>query len=438
MKLSKTIMVVLICLYLCIYVPPVASAEETSQYDGTTAQVNSFPSYYNVYENGRLPAVRNQEPYDTCWAYGTIAAVEADLIHDGNASTDIDLSELHLVYFNYHDFYDEKGCNSGDHINPSKDDYLNTGGYLGHAAMTLANMLGPVWEDDAPYSQAASYAPDSVNGRTGVFQITGAYMMDIYDRDAVKAAILDHGAVSAAYRSDVDYYSETYNSFYYPDATSCNHVITLVGWDDEFSQDHFVRGTPEGNGAWLVRNSFGVNGYGYNGYFWISYYDKSFEQTAYAYDVQGWRYDHCYAYDNCPSTGYWYYYNCNSASQIFRVDGGEQVEAIGFYTEYPQVDLLFTLSCGDQTTAMEATVDYPGFYVFPLPESFPIRTTAEVTVDCTFINTTDSEHFFYTEYDGSYHEIIFTPSCESGGLSINDNIISYDGRVKLFTNDMSE
>ena len=75
-----------------------------------------LPVSYNGYEKGVLPPIRNQNPYGTCWVFGTIAAVEADLIHDRRAGTDIDLSELHTIYYTYHNFYDEKGCNTGDNI----------------------------------------------------------------------------------------------------------------------------------------------------------------------------------------------------------------------------------------------------------------------------------------------------------------------------------
>ena len=52
-----------------------------------------LPIYYNGFELGVLPPVRNQGAYGTCWAFAAIAAMEADLIHDGHAGTGIDLSE---------------------------------------------------------------------------------------------------------------------------------------------------------------------------------------------------------------------------------------------------------------------------------------------------------------------------------------------------------
>ncbi len=53
--------------------------------------------------------IRDQNPYGTCWAFSAIGAVETDLLHDG---TDIDLSELQLVYYASHNYSDPKGCRS--------------------------------------------------------------------------------------------------------------------------------------------------------------------------------------------------------------------------------------------------------------------------------------------------------------------------------------
>ena len=54
-----------------------------------------------------------------------------------------------------------------------------------------------------------------------------------------------------------------------------NHSITIVGWDDDFSKDNFRNGfKPEGNGAWLVKNSRGYQDIR-SGYMWISYEDGS-------------------------------------------------------------------------------------------------------------------------------------------------------------------
>ena len=67
-----------------------------------------------------------------------------------------------------------------------------------------------------------------------------------------------------------------------------NHVVCIVGYDDDFPKEYFndPNGTIGGNGAWIIRNSWGSKdnsvdssnnpwGNGGDGYCYISYYDQS-------------------------------------------------------------------------------------------------------------------------------------------------------------------
>ena len=80
-----------------------------------------------------------------------------------------------------------------------------------------------------------------------------------------------------------------------------NHAVTIVGWDDNYSKDNFLHSESiQGNGAWLVKNSWGSesdefpnegewgieeNGE-HTGYFWLSYYDHSFRcMEAFDFDI---------------------------------------------------------------------------------------------------------------------------------------------------------
>ena len=423
--------------------------EEKSQFFSGSTEVyfapggTALPASYNNYENGNLPPIRDQNPYGTCWAFGTIAAVEADLIHDGTAGTGIDLSELHTIYYTYHDFYDEKGCNIGDNIALNGANYLDIGGSPFNAGLTLTNMLGPVYESTVPYGWASSYAPGPYDGRIGNYQISNMYLFDLNDQASVKQAIMDHGAVSASYNSNWSYYSSTCNSYYYPTSIGTNHIVALVGWDDNFSKNNFRSNIPEGDGAWLVRNSWGTDEYGYGGYFWMSYYDKSLYRTVYGYDVQPLQYSHCYAFDNSPSLYRWSVDSSSNVAQRFWVDGGEDIEAIGVFCETGSSNLQFTVTCGTESRTAYLVIGTPGYYLVPLSSPLSIIERSEVTVDYVISAGTSSVYVnsegpgTYSGYSGNTGYNVAFNATRGSGMIINEYLTDSDACIKLFTNDMT-
>lgn len=66
---------------------------------------------------------------------------------------------------------------------------------------------------------------------------------------------------------------EVGKSYYYNGGTEGNHAVVLVGFADDYSKENFSN-QPEGNGAFIIKNSWG-DWFGENGYYYISYYDTS-------------------------------------------------------------------------------------------------------------------------------------------------------------------
>ena len=153
---------------------------------------------------------------------------------------------------------------------------------------------------------------------------------------------MDYGAVSISYFSDQssDWSTDNYNSstaaYYCPNAYTSNHAVTIVGWDDDYSADNFAT-TPDGNGAWIVRNSWGSY-YGKEGYFYLSYYDKSIYTVGYALEAElSDNYDNNYQYDGAMLYGYMGYGGSNNKyANIFEAkanqDGSENIKAVSFMT----------------------------------------------------------------------------------------------------------
>lgn len=404
----------------------------------------NLPSSHNPYENQILPVIRDQSPYGTCWAFATIGAIETDLIASGDGR-DTDLSELHLAYFASHNYEDPKQCRSDtvtDLVNSSTS-WLNNGGDAVPAMRYLSNLVGVVSETEAPYSASWSFYPDnSLAISKDSVQIRNAYLIGVSDTDNIKSAIIEHGGVYAAYYEShrSSEYSATYNSY---NAISGwpNHAVMLVGWDDSFPKENFVR-TPDGNGAWLVRNSWGHNGYGHSGYFWLSYYDSGFNRSGevIAFDATTDTFDNCYAYDGQPLYDTIYYAsNGSTVTETYNVNSGEAVKGVGFELGSANVKAEVTVTNKRTGASESASVNttYAGFYTAELGNAFEVP--GDATVEVSIRYTSDNGESIRvvcerTGSPGSWGDLVYTGVCDKG-FYVNGNRVSTDPRMKLYTDD---
>ena len=283
-----------------------APALQNEKLENEVLTDTTIPAVYNPKEQDcgyTLPEIRNQNPYGTCWAFGTIAPMELSLIRQYNETRD--LSELQLAYFTYHGGTDPLGGTEGDsvtYLSSAPTSYLNLGGNISYSATALMNWRGAADEADVPYGNASSTISNGLNTAYEYNKDT-AHLQSFYkinirtDSQAVKKAIMTYGAVGESYYHNNTYYKASTNAYCNNTNTSTNHAITLVGWDDNFSKTNF-KNQPEHDGAWLVRNSWGSDNMSIYGYFWISYEDTSLRDTVYAFDAEpASNYDHNYQYD---------------------------------------------------------------------------------------------------------------------------------------------
>lgn len=426
-----------------VFVPGVIKADlgyEVPIPESSKLRKGAPPSSYNNEENGKLPAIRNQGNYGTCWSFATIGAIETDLIHDGSTN---DLAELHLAYYAYHDYTDPCGCRT-DSVASNR--WLRIGGNPAPATRILSNMVGAVKEDDARYSDAESFNPDgSYVVSKDYAQIRNAYFINIDDTVGIKNAIMEHGGVATSYYDDDSYYSSTYNS-YYCNRNDINHAVMLVGWDDNFSKSKF-RSVPSGDGAWLVRNSWGGSGYNHNGYFWISYYDKSLNSSynteAVAIDASLDVFNNCYAYDG----QYWdneYISSGSSTATVtttFRVKAGETLSGVGFETANANLTANVTVKnlSNNQTAKATVTTTNAGIYTAAIA-GLDFTTDTDVEVSVELKSGKNEMVSIVTEYEEDYTDsgsgIRYKGVCDKG-CKINGTSYSNDPRVKLYTNNLS-
>jgi C1A family cysteine protease/uncharacterized protein YjdB len=294
------------------YIPPPLQRYE-GKADTTIASSAMYPVSYDLRETGRITDIRSQGDYGSCWAFASLASLESYLKQD----TTVDLSENNLMW------------NSGFDITP--DD----GGNYTMATAYLARWSGPVSESSDPYGSPQKTGLEPIYHVQEVASIPNL-------PSAIKQALMDGGALYTSMYSGLfasnDYYNSENAAFFYDGEEGPDHDVAIVGWDDQYSRENFSI-TPDGDGAWIIRNSWGPD-WGDGGYFYMSYYDSyaGSNVTAFHSAEATDNYSHIYQYDplgNISAMGYQDDDNTAWGANIYTAAASDNLTAVSTYALTP-------------------------------------------------------------------------------------------------------
>ena len=223
-------------------------------------------SYFNAVDQGWVTSVKDQGDSNCCWSFAALSCMESYMIAKGYAKSP-DLSEAHLTWAGLNGRTDNIYYYAGDitliiHALSSTGCYLNNEADYPFYPRDLSKM-GKY--DNKAYTDSNGYALESV----------------VYLRNAenAKAWIREHGSATCTFSMEP---GSSFRSSGNKNISFCNkavtnsmknHCVAVVGWDDSYSRNNFIN-TPEHNGAWLCKNSWGSD-WGNDGYFWLSYDELS-------------------------------------------------------------------------------------------------------------------------------------------------------------------
>ena len=226
------------------------------------------------------------------------------------------------------------------------------------------------------------------------------------------------GAVQISYYASSNYLTKNsgeYTAYYCPNGYTSNHSITVVGWDDNFSKSNFrTGGTPNNDGAWLCRNSWGST-WGTSGYFYLSYNDATVGEFASLTMEPTTNYGSIYQYDGgcLRQNGYIYstsrvsHTNIGGGANVFTADKNDEITAVSFYSAEAGWNYTINVYTGltgstpdtgtlAKSAVISGTQEYAGYHTVDLPVSVPVKAGEKFAVAVDLYDK-NGKHYVITD-----------------------------------------
>ena len=347
-----------------------------------TITVVGLPERFDLRDWGWLTPVKDQGRMGACWTFGLTSAVESAILKTYGVELDLSEGNLHhnmLKYFNY-------GCT-----------YLDEGGSGAVAASYMVGWYGPAFEETDIYDEVGKLSPYITTG-SDVIHVQDVIFVSndkALNGTEIKTAIMKYGALSVGYWATNDdkegYLNLNTSAQYTFDALKANHEVSVIGWDDNYSKDNFLK-TPPGDGAWIIKNSWGTS-VGDNGFYYISYYDKTFLADPISINLgvgiileNTVPYNKNYGYDTVWAGTFLMPDKTDNLTYFNRYEAEDDdlIAAVGTY--FNQSGINYTVKIyvnGNLMLTQDGVSPFGGFHTIKLNEYVPVKKGDEFIAEIT-------------------------------------------------------
>ena len=375
-----------------------------TMYKVQPTDIDVLPSRYSLVEEGYVTEVKDQQIGGNCWAFTAMAVVESCILKAGGNALDLSEENMKNLMAAYSDYGWKLDPNEGGY------DYMQWG--------YLVSWLGPILEQTDLIDDKSALSP-IFNSILHIQNLLFLKRDNFTDNDAIKRAIMQYGAVATS----IAYYNSYLDSinYYCYSSMPCNHAVTIVGWDDNYSKSNFKWGANIGDGAWIVKNSWGPS-WGNDGYFYVSYYDMNFAKPGSkdaSYTIifnDTIKYDKNYQYDVPGMSDYfinstpfvWY-------KNVFKASDDEYLAAVSTYFE-KVTDWEVSIYVNDELLLVREGQSKPGYFTIDLNQLIPLKKGDEFAV--VFNINVDGEAAFPISERMQFNKLLYGPEI---------SFVSYDG-----------
>ena len=336
--------------------------------------VTDIPSRFDLREWGWVTPVKDQESKGYCWVFGTYSALESALLK----ATGVE-----------YDFSENNAGNNGIIYASYGSTEEGEGGMVRNALGYLLSWHGPVPEEIDPYYGMTKvsdsyYSENRIHIQDVLFipiKKSADYVVSNETNTMIKEALLKYGVVTMTYAGDEKYYDAKTKAVYHNETYLCDHTVSFIGWDDNYSKDNFNI-TPPGDGAWIFKNSWGSE-WGNNGYAYISYYDTSLLAPD---DSEYSEIDYITAFIIENTENYKYNYqtdltgirqfneNYSHYANTYVAAANNLLGAVGTYFNNSDIDYEFKVYVNDELKLIQnGTSEFAGYRTIKLNEYIPVK-----------------------------------------------------------------
>jgi len=434
---------------------------------------------FDLRDYGYVTSLKDQGGANLCWAFGTYASMESNLLMNNLGS--YDFSEAHMGFSIQNKNFDS--------LMPANRTYDGFGNYILSSAY-LFNRFGPVLESDMPYSYVENALTggtlptiEELSSKNTTLSVNSTAMLNANQGActsesiaSIKKYLVSNGAIGAqmffdlgniySVTDDYNIISNTINKeYYYYDGSAytstlsgvdmvknsgANHAVTIVGWDDTIDASNFST-NPSRNGAFIIKNSYGTKlifddtnniyiSMGDDGYYYVSYDDINICSNLVGfYDIRNEKEDNAYYHD---SIGVNYALQLSKNLYVANVfekksNTSEKLEKISFLSFEPnqQYDILVSIDgiLSNATVVKSGVTDRSGYITEDI-DGIEL-TNPKYGIAIKFYYNENNTNGIYVYYDSN--EGIYTMDVNSGKSFISLDGETWDDFVVSGTNFLS-